>query len=47
MWDPDMYAQAAIYNAAKDDTVRATMYSSLTLAAAIERLAKAIETSQR
>lgn len=44
MWDPETYAQAAVDNAAKGDEVRATMYSTLALAAAIEKLATAMAT---
>lgn len=47
MFDPGIYAQSAVDNAVRDDAVRATIYAQLALAAAIEQLAKAIETSQR
>jgi hypothetical protein len=47
VFDPGIYAQSAVDNAVRDDAVRATIYAQLALAAAIEQLAKAIETSQR
>jgi hypothetical protein len=44
MWDPEIYAQAAVDNAADGVKDSAVMYSTLALAAAIEKLATAMTT---
>lgn len=47
VWDTAIYAQSAIDNVVDGEPVRAAIYSQLAVAAAIERLAKAVETIQR